>query len=145
MKKALSLVGSLCLCIAAFAQVQTNTYTAPIIGVPKVNKKWPVTTCLSFPYNGEAVFHPSSNPTNRYYSTDTNVLTITFTNANALLQADSTFGQQVCGHSSLTFTDLSYPDPNDKWAFVIFWPTNTVVPTNALMPLTTIGFHTNSL
>lgn len=140
--KKLFLFLSLLLCVSAFAQLQTNTYTAPMLGVSKnVDHKWPKYTCGNFYYDGVGSFRASSIVSNRYYIPDTNVINVTFTNADILIVADSAFGHEFCGHSSLTFTDTFYP--SDKWVFQVMWPTNLVVPTNQPIPIQVFGVHTN--
>lgn len=129
-------------CASVFAQLQTNTYTAPMVGVSKnVAHQWPKYTCGNFFYNGVGSFRASSVVSNRYYLPDTNVINVTFTNATMLIVADSAFGQEYCGQSSLTFTDIYYP--SDKWVFQIMWPTNLAVPTNQPISIQVFGVHTN--
>lgn len=129
-------------CLPALAQLQTNTYTAPMVGVSKnVAHQWPKYTCGNFFYDGVGSFRASSIVSNRYYLSDTNVINVTFTNAAMLIVADSAFGQEYCGQSSLTFTDIYYP--SEKWVFQIMWPTNLVVPTNQPISIQVFGVHTN--
>lgn len=131
--------------MTGFAQLQTNTYTAPMAGISKnVAHQWPKYSCggsQNFPYDGVGLFRASTIVSNRYYLPDTNIINVTFTNSQMLIVAGSAFGQEYCGQSSLTFTDIYYP--NDKWLFQVMWPTNLVVPTNQLISIQVFGVHTN--
>lgn len=123
------------------SQAQTNVYYAKVIPNAKTKK----TGCgAGYFFSGIAVFKPSSLiSSNTYYYPTTNILRISFTNNDALLQAESAFGQAYCGHGSVTFTDIFYP--NDIWRFVNYWSNNVALPgTNNPIPLTTVGFRTNS-
>lgn len=124
------------------AQLQTNTYTTPMLGVMKWGGKWPKYACDNFFYDGVGAFKASTVASNRFYLPDTNVINVTFTNADMLIVADSAFGHEFCGHSSLTFTDTFYP--SDKWLFSVLWPTNLIVPTNQPISIRATGVHTNN-
>jgi len=128
----------LLLLLCASVNAQTNVYLANMVQQPKTK-----TTCSGkdFYYVGNATYIPSG--TNAWgYQPGTNVIRISFTNANPEIYALSYFGEVHCGHGSLVWTDAFFP--NQTYRFAVYWSNNvTPVPTNQMIPLTTVGF-TNS-
>lgn len=122
--------------LALFAAVsvsaQTNLLVTNVNHTAKERKSCNGVTYWS---NGEADFRPIVSG-NWGYISDTNVITLTFTNTSARMSAISLTGQgPFCGTSSLTFTDASYPD---QWRFAIYWNTNSPFPSNPVT-LTAVG------
>lgn len=124
---------------AASVYAQTNTYTAKVIPIGKQDIHC---TTNSLWTDGEALYQKTNHGTigQRGFNPGTNILSASFTNALPLIEADSDFdGVLACGHSSITFTDLGFPQ--DVLTFTLHWPTNKTlpIPTNLPTPLTTVG------
>lgn len=118
--------------ISSRGQLVTNTFYSTFKSQGTTKK----TGCGSgLRFGGTVIYRPT--PTNNYHF-NTNIIVAQFTNSSVLIEPESNGGLAPCGFSSVTATDLFYPD--DSWAFVLYWPTNTPHPaTNLLIPITVIG------
>jgi len=93
--------------------------------------------------DGVANFIPQAmQNTNKWYYQTTNYHTMTFTNNSSLIQCGNDFGFNLCGHSSVVWTDST---PSAIYRFTVYWPTNTPLPgTNNPITLVVTGFRTNA-
>lgn len=132
---------SLCLALIGFsATAQTNVYIAPFVTTAKTK-----TTCggPDYWFSGEAIYKPNQVAvSNLWYYTTTNILTISFTNNDALLDHLDNHGVEACGHGTVTWTNNVIPS---RYRFTVLWSNNVALPpAGSLVPLTTVGFRTNS-
>lgn len=111
---------------------QTNIYTAFVTPSGAV-----ITKCSNHTMtrNGEADYYVSA--TSHWFSTTQTNHMISFTNSSALIQYISDIGRSGCSNNVVTWNDVL---PTEKYVFTIYWPTNTVIPTNLPVPLTAVGF-----
>jgi len=128
--------------LAGRSQSQTNVY----LSQPFVQTSLSQIKCSGITYNSRGTANwtaPGTNSGNSWYFPTTNILSISFSNSNPLIEYVGSFGDSKCGRGSLVWTDSFYP--SDTYRFTIYWSNNIPVPTNgSLLPLTTFGFKTNS-
>jgi len=80
-------------------------------------------------------------PTNKFFYANSNIITASYTNANAVVNITSAFGVSKCGFGFAAYTN---PISGDTFAFTLLYPTNVgQPPTNQLVPITVTGVQTN--
>lgn len=118
MKKLIFSLSVLTFVFVSIAQIQTNTFVTNMVSVPKQK----ITACgPTYWRDGEAT--PFKPAITWGYRNNTNVLTFTFTNASARIEAGSLFGIGKCGTSPLVVTDTAYP--GNLWRMSIDRNTNS--------------------
>lgn len=125
-------------CLGASAQL-TNIL-AVLQSVPK-NKQ----ACMpTYFYVGQGAYKPSAVQASNtwYYPDGTNVLTVTCTNSDAMINITTSFGNNKCAKGTLIYTNSFYPQ--DTFRFTLFWSNNIVPPTNQIVTLAVTGLRTNS-
>lgn len=114
----LSLIAAVALAVPALSQ--TNIYTTNL----KTNAKSSVTGCgPRYFYVSTAVWRNTNNSV--WFPMGSNVMTITFTNPDAIIQIVGKSGGGSCGHGTLVYTDPNWNQLNHEVSFNA-WMTSSI-------------------
>ncbi len=135
----MKLILAFILASCSVASAQLTNISATLLAVPK---KSPACTPMYF-YVAEGSYKPNALvSSNKWYFPTTNIISVSCTNADALIYLGSAFGASKCAKGTLVYTNPAYPQ--DTFRFTLFWSNNIVPPTNQIVTLSVTGLRTNS-